>query len=229
MNVEDFGQDVIPSDFSEKDMLDWIFARQHQLMDKYMPIEKQNGLLISEDCPVNIHDRFGQARLKDFFWRTLEELGEADEAFEKHGNTVTTHSLEELADALHFLVETYLLAGITPTKILAKLSLTGDVAEYDLDKDKLEALYSYRTPCFGFSSGCWGVARAIADASNFLKQRPWKQTHQLTDVTRFEDTLVHALPRLMNLFSFAGLGAKEVFTMYFKKSEVNKFRINSNY
>ena len=61
-------------------LLKQIFDRQKELMDKYHYIEERSGLLQTADCPVNLDDRRGQARIKDFSWRVTEELGEALDA-----------------------------------------------------------------------------------------------------------------------------------------------------
>ena len=50
----------------EGDKLEAIFNRQEELMSKYHDIEKRSGLLQTEDCPVNLDDKRGQARIKDF-------------------------------------------------------------------------------------------------------------------------------------------------------------------
>lgn len=101
------------------DMLQMIFSRQKHLMEKYHHIEKKNGLLQTEDCPVNIDDNKGQARLKDFSWRITEELGEAMNCLKNkpwkqtHMATDETHYREELIDALHFFVELFILSGMS--------------------------------------------------------------------------------------------------------------------
>ena len=64
----------------EGDLLKAIFDRQKSLMGKYHDIELKSGLLQTEDCPVNLDDKRGQARIKDFSWRVTEELGEALDA-----------------------------------------------------------------------------------------------------------------------------------------------------
>ena len=100
------------------DKLDLIFSRQRELMEKYHEIEKANGLLQTEDVPVNIHDAAGQARLKDFAWRVTEELGEAMNTLKnkpwKQSQMLTdeTHYLEEIADAFHFFIELCILSGL---------------------------------------------------------------------------------------------------------------------
>lgn len=74
MNVKNAPQEQI-----QGDMLVAIFNRQQELMEKYHDIEKNIGLMQTEDCPVNLHDKRGQARLKDFAWRATEEVAEAME------------------------------------------------------------------------------------------------------------------------------------------------------
>ena len=63
------------------DKLEAIFARQKELMEKYHDIELRSGLMQTEDCPVNLDDKRGQARIKDFAWRVIEEVGEALDAY----------------------------------------------------------------------------------------------------------------------------------------------------
>lgn len=57
----------------------------------------------TEDCPVNLDDKRGQARIKDFSWRITEEIGEALDAMENESALLHFH--EELVDGLHFLTE----------------------------------------------------------------------------------------------------------------------------
>jgi len=221
MNVDDIKDDVIPTDFSERNRLEWIFHRQHELMKKYVPIEKHNGLCHTDDCPVNLNDRFGQARLKDFFWRVTEEITEAVQAEVDHPD-IETHKLEELADALHFLVETMLLAGITPKQIISSH------IDQEVNEDYLAVMcgvISTQTPAYA----PYSVIHEIGCASNCLKQRPWKNTHQLVDRDRFYGHMTSAFWFMIQLFVASGLGADEIFRMYYLKSEVNKFRQRSGY
>lgn len=216
MNVDDITSDVIPTDFSEKDRLDLIFERQHALSQRYIPIEVKNKLRHTTDCPVDLHDRHGQAQLKDFFWRVTEELTEACEANRVHPD-LKSHVLEELADALHFLVEAHLLAGIKPGEVLEEFG-----------ECKLISMVEWADE-IALEPGCFEVIYLIGAASNCLKQRPWKQTHQLVDVPKFMSYLKGTIPALIAVFVNEGLDADEIFRMYWKKSEVNKFRQRSNY
>lgn len=219
MNVDDINE--VPVDFSKRDRLGQIFDRQHSLMEKYIPIEVRNGLCLTQSCPVDLHDRFGQARLKDFFWRCTEELTEACEAAIIH-NDIPSHTKEELADALHFLVEACLLAD-----------LTGDRLFFGLEPDALVELHEIQQnalhPNSTIDSLCFDVIYYLGCASNCLKNRPWKQNHQLVDTDKFYAYLREAFFRMIRVFAFVGMDADHIFNMYYRKSEVNKFRQRSNY
>jgi hypothetical protein len=235
VNVDDILDAEVPTDFSKHDRLDLIFMRQHELMKKYLPIEERNGLLICKDVPVDIDDRFGQSRLKDFFWRVTEELTEAVDAARVHGH-IPNHTFEEMADALHFLVEALILSGISAGGFPAK-RWDATTHEYEADDgDKLFALYErkigwHRDPGFEplLENYIYEVIHAIGCASNCLKQRPWKQTHQKTDWPKYREWIIKALEVLIVTFRYLGVGPNGIFSMYWKKSEVNKFRQRSNY
>lgn len=236
VNINDFDKSVVPTVTSDKDMLDLIFDAQREHTSKYIPIEVRNNLCWDPSVPVEIDSGRGQARLKDFFYRTIEELTEADQARDLH-ITLVAHVIEELGDALHFLVETYILAGMSPQDVVDELVAQDFLTVDKLAADKLVSLYPSAQPGTGnypfgvmFQLGCWGVVRSLGDAGNFLKQKPWKQTHQYTDVKRFRATLSWGLPRLLGLCHTLGASAEDVFEVYFKKTAVNKFRRDeSNY
>lgn len=100
-----------------------IFDHQRELMEKYHEIEKRNGLLQTEEVPVDLDDSRGQARLKDFAWRVTEELGEAMNCLKNkpwkqtHILTDTDHYEEEISDAFHFFIELCLLSGIDENRL----------------------------------------------------------------------------------------------------------------
>ena len=219
MNVDDINE--VPVDFSERDRLEQIFDRQHSLMEKYIPIEVRNGLCDTPDCPVDLHDRFGQARLKNFFWRCTEELTEACEAALIH-EEIPSHTKEELADALHFLVEACLLADLTGDKLFFGLESDALVELHDIQQHALK-------PGATLDGLCFDVIYYLGCASNCLKNRPWKQNHQLVDTQKFYSYLREAFFRMIRVFAFVGMDADHIFNMYYRKSEVNKFRQRSNY
>jgi NTP pyrophosphatase (non-canonical NTP hydrolase) len=208
-------------------MLTEIFEKQASLMEKYHHIEKANGLLICEDNPINIHDKKGQLRLKDFFWRVTEEVGEALEALDAEDYD---HFYEELADALHFLVEACILAG----------GLRSDI---EFQKDGLVEIFNRVSTDFN-ADGLYMLTedgrryvyyramifiRDIGLVGNCLKNKPWKQTHILTDEDKFHKCLWTAFVSFIALCEIAGFTAEGLYNMYFRKNEVNKFRQRSGY
>jgi len=223
--------DVEKSDLPEGDKLEAMFDRQRELMEKYHEIEKSNGLLQTEDIPVNINDAFGQARLKDFAWRITEELGEAMEAMDKHSE-IPEHAKEEIADALHFLIEFTILTGETSRFI----SFCTPRPETEDTVDNLDYLFSISAikheDCFGvYSIGEWValVVRYLSQACNCLKNKPWKQSHMLTDAQVFYQNLLKTWVSFIALCLALEMGSEKLFALYFGKSDVNKFRQRSNY
>lgn len=120
VNVTNFSS-IIP----EGDMLETIFKRQQELIDKYHPIEEENAGHSLPHAPVDINTHAGQARLKDFAWRVTEELGEAMNCLknkpwkQSHMITDEIHYREELADAFHFMIELFVLSGFDATSLTA--------------------------------------------------------------------------------------------------------------
>lgn len=180
-----------------------IFQRQRELMDKYHHIEAVNGLMQTGRVPVDIDCRFGQARLKDFAWRVTEELAESWEAV---ANNEQLHAQEECADALHFMVELCHLSNVGPY---------GVIPMHD---------------AFGLPSAApFLTVYNLGLAMNCLKNKPWKQTHVPTDRQKYETLVVEAFKCLCQYAKMLELTPETLHDMYFRKSNVNKFRVESNY
>jgi hypothetical protein len=235
VNIKDFEN----PDQGAGDKLIQIFNRQKELIQKYHPIEEKNGLLLTKDIPVNIHDNKGQARLKDFAWRVTEELGEALGALSEHPDLID-HYNEEIADALHFLVEFTILSGTSEEE------LTAGLKEWVLNfanpecSDHLEYIYEFamanmilddiasrneaKLICY---TGL--VIRELSMTCNTLKNKAWKQTSMLTDLKEFKSRLEFVWVNFIKLCLCANISPSHLFNLYFRKSEVNKFRIRSQY
>ena len=234
VNVADIKVEEIPTPvIGESDMLDLMFKRQHELAIKYLPIEGANGLLQTEDMPVDIDDRRGQARLKDYAWRVQEELYEATDALVQHPDN-PEHFLEEMIDSIHFFIELNILCGIGPQQIkeyyeipegVDKLSYLEGVSKGLSISENIDIKYIPDALLIYTHIG-----QGVGNAMNKLKNKPWKQTHMVTDKQAFMDAI---LPSWIGYFKVLsekhGLSAQDIFTLYFKKSEVNKFRIRSQY
>ena len=200
---------------TNKEPLKAIFERQKELMVKYHDIELKSGLLQTEDCPVNLDDKRGQARIKDFSWRITEEIGEALDAItNESGESALLHFHEELIDGLHFLTEMSILTGYDITKdyTLSDLINLGTVrSSYTLND-----LVSDHVMYLGMMCNC-------------LKNKPWKQTMMKTNKENFYNHLKLVWINYMAILTSQDLTEEEITDIYLRKSQVNQFRQRSNY
>lgn len=208
MNIYDF-----PSEFTEEHvpkMFEYVFIRQKELMEKYREIESENGFHYPESLLVNIDDRFDQTLLKNMAWRTIEEIGESLEAFYKEEDD-PIHAKEELTDGLHFITELLILSGFD----------YGDVKKItETDENEIEwAILEDLISSFVVNLGT---------AMNCLKLKPWKQTHVKTDKELYKTKILLAYDTYIKLM-LKMMSPLEILNIYFSKSNVNKFRIRSNY
>lgn len=192
-------------------LLKQIFDRQRELMDKYHYIEERSGLLQTADCPVNLDDRRGQARIKDFSWRVTEELGEALDAL---GQDDMEHFAEELVDGLHFLTELTILAGLGWDDLLSLVKMYNNAASSAPD---------------GLDQRVYDYVEGIGMMCNCLKNKPWKQSMMQTDRVAFFAKLHLVWMRYIAIMETAFESPEDIVSVYLKKSQVNKFRQRSNY
>lgn len=75
----------------------------------------------------------------------------------------------------------------------------------------------------------WRITEEIGEAMNCLKNKPWKQTHMETDVPHYQEELADAFHFFIELLILSGIDAEKMYDLYFRKSEVNKFRQESKY
>lgn len=205
------------------DKLVAIFNRQKELMNKYHDIEARSGLMQTEECPVNLDSKYGQARIKDFSWRITEEVGEALDAI--YGDDDIEHFQEELVDGLHFLTELTILAGFEANDI-AKL-VVKDITSGD---DLLSSMYAYvHLEEQNLSFAVTTLIRRLGMMCNTLKNKPWKQSHIKTDKKVFKERLGEVWGIYIYILSTTLDSADSIADIYFKKSQVNKFRQRSNY
>ena len=200
---------------TNKESLRAIFDRQKELMEKYHDIEFRSGLMQTEDCPVNLDDKRGQARIKDFSWRITEEIGEALDAIENEsGESALLHFHEELVDGLHFLTEMTILTGY-------------DLPEYTTLKDLIEE-GSYRD-CYSLNDLVSDHVMYLGMMCNCLKNKPWKQSMMKTNKENFYKHLELVWVNYIAILTSQDLTEQEILDIYFRKSQVNKFRQRSNY
>lgn len=200
---------------TNKESLRAIFDRQKELMEKYHDIEFKSGLMQTEDCPVNLDDKRGQARIKDFSWRITEEVGEALDAItNESGESALLHFHEELVDGLHFLTEMTILTGY-------------DLPEYTTLKDLIEE-GSYRD-CYTLNDLVSDHVMYLGMMCNCLKNKPWKQSMMKTNKENFYKHLKLVWSNYVVILTSQDLTEEEITDLYLRKSQVNQFRQRSNY
>lgn len=200
MNINDFKSEEFTPNWLEQ-----IFEKQTALIEKYAEIE---GM---PEWPVSIHTKVGQRWIKDFLWRTTEELAESYEAYAMDGNKV--HTIEELIDALHFFVELIILAG----------------KDWTWAREQLDTATPVPINMDGKPSAYWQVSYYLGLVGNTLKNKPWKQTEMPTDEEKFYGNLGKAFKSLFECLKAQGADEKVVFDYYCRKNQVNQFRQRSNY
>lgn len=200
MNINDIEKpEDVPQDFDT--VIRAIFEKQKEIALKYAEIEGMGDLL--QTTETNLDTAKGQKWIKDFAWRVTEELAEAFESIEHRD-----HFVEELIDGLHFLTELSIIANFPLEKI---------------DEENLN-IHGYR-----FRDDAWTIVYNLGLMCNCLKNKPWKQSQMLTDRIKFENLLRHVWFEYLGLLKSFNLSYGDIFIYYFKKNEVNKFRIRSKY
>jgi len=207
MNINDVNLDRAPNSIVE------LFEYQQILITKYDQIENEVlGMPIVPKPPYNLDDPRVQYRIKDMFWRVTEELAEAVEC-----QPDRLHVVEEVMDALHFLVEgAGILTSMNPEDVQNCLR---DVHNDPVPVDSV-----------GLDAAAWSVVYYLGLAANCLKNKPHKQTQVPTDKDRFYSLLLDAWHALFKLMLIElRLEPKEMYEYYAKKWDVNKWRQNTRY
>lgn len=228
MNIDDFKNVELPADGNT---IQAIFDKQEFLIAKYEPMEARNGAIVPER-PWHIDDKFVQMRIKDMFWRFTEEICEAIEFDETTNlNSWKTrwdhdhhlrHFFEEMVDALHFLVEASIIAGLEVASIRDLYSMV-------LQSNGLKDPASVAMPTSQLRARCMALIKPMGLAANCLKNKPWKNTHMATDQAKFKSLMYDIWQEYFMLMADLGMGPNDLYVLYVKKNEVNKFRQNSNY
>lgn len=144
----------------------------------------------------------------------------------QHTLTLTTNTLHKAGMIGYNMLKVDNGSEVT-TPVLNLLTLL------DSDKDtsliKGGSLYS-SSSYLEMKSNMWDVVYHLNIARNYLKNKPWKQSQMMTNESAFQEELVKAFIKLIGYFYTLWLNnLEDIYTLYFKKQRVNKFRIHSNY
>lgn len=208
MNISDVKIDH--SQYKNKDRLQVIFQKQDELRQLFgVPI-------LNLDVPAD------QSLAREFAWNTIEEISEALEVVT--GSRNREHIKDEVADALSFYVELFIMCGISADDLKCSHTGSGDELEnwFSIDKGNPKYRPFLRNEHSTF-------VEKLALAINKLKNRKWRKTNIQTNVFAFRRDLYMTFLSFTRLVRLFGLTADDMFLAYIRKVEVNKFRIESNY
>lgn len=75
----------------------------------------------------------------------------------------------------------------------------------------------------------WDVCYHLGVARNYLKNKPWKQSGELTDEVPFISEVILGFLSYMGYLSYMGFTPESLYSLYWRKNQVNQFRIKSKY
>lgn len=75
----------------------------------------------------------------------------------------------------------------------------------------------------------WQVAYHLGVARNYLKNKPWKQTGELSDEVHFREEVIVGFIKYMGYLHVMGFTPKTLYNLFWRKHCVNEFRIKSGY
>jgi hypothetical protein len=217
-------------DIDPKEYLPLMLERQQELWEKYKDIE----LDLPQDLGLDVNLYATQVIVKDFLWRITEEIAEALECEEFSNLTEgevkehhSVHLIEELSDAMHFMLELMLIADVEPSTWLLEDAFTKSKVQTPVISENEVTAYE-ETP-LSFKAACLRTFTWLGLSGNTLKNRPWKQTAVETDILLFDENIRKAFNSLVGCFDAAKVTPKGLFMSYMAKSEINKVRQAEKY
>lgn len=128
--------------------------------------------------------------------------------------------LEEMGDKLEFLLRTQYDAEAEYLDIEQDLGYQVPLLPLDVN-NRFAQQY--------FKNGVYRCIEELSETTNCLRNREHTQTEYATDEEHFIEELSDSFHYFLRLFWLLGLDADDVVKLYFKKSEVNKFRRETKY
>lgn len=194
MNISEITIDY--SEFKDRDLIDVVFEKQRKLMNYY------NIMHIDLDIPRD------QQEVRATAWNIIEEIGETLEA------ESAEHTLDEIADAMHFYIEFLIMSGLTSTDVKNEI---GGLKQQHASKKTI------------INENLAEFVEALALTVNTLKNRKWRKTNLMTEKLTYMNRAVKTIQPFFKLILSFGVTYDEVIDAYLRKNHVNLFRVKSKY
>ena len=190
-----------------------IFAAQALLKGQFDFIENQT-MGTPFEVSIDICSYRGAARIREMAGRVSEEVGEI-----LMSNTPEDR-VEEIGDALHFLIELFLTLELSHEYVCKRCEDPGD-------HDSLDCAFS-RAGYESMQGGNWIWEEFFAALwvwMNRLKTKPWKLNPKSTDVEEFKVRSRAIFIHFIQCCITDNISAQELYDAYFKKHSTNLSRI----
>lgn len=178
---------------------------------QFIEYEKIEGIDNWKEYSFSIDCSQDQLKFKDMLQiRCIEELTEATHALDNE-----EHFYEEVTDSLNFFLSAYIMLDVDFNKLENPENiLTGHRCVWSHSQIKL--LF-------------YNIVDDIGDLCNLLKNRPWSQSNYLVSMYDFDIRLNKLWKTYWSVLSDLGLDKEDIFNMFEKKYQVNKWRIKTGY
>ena len=182
---------------------------------QFLEYEKIEGIDNWKEYDFSIDCSQDQMKFKDMLQiRCIEELTEATHAMDNED-----HFWEEITDSINFFLSAYCMLGVDFNQFESAediLNGFGIRAFEDIDYDMCSKFFYH-------------IVDDIGDLCNLLKNRPWAQSNYLVSMYDFDKRLKKLWITFWERMGVLGLKPKQLFELFERKYEVNRFRIKSGY
>ena len=98
-----------------------------------------------------------------------------------------------------------------------------------IDLNNLPIIFSKTVTTIVFPQLAWLCTYHLQLARNSLKNKPWKQTEMVTDQDNLRSEIVASFIYFLGVCKSLGLDLPSLYHLYYRKNQINHFRIKSNY
>lgn len=188
---------------------------------QFIEYEKIEGIDNWKKYDFSIDCSDDQMKFKDMLQiRFIEELTEATLAINE-----PEHFLEEITDALNFLLSSYLMIlgpsikekMVSPEIILNRI------------KNPLKLNYLLKFQQSKIKAYFYTLVEDVGSLCNLLKNRPWAQSNFLVSMEDFNERLKILWRDFWLTMKLFGLDCNTIYELFERKYLVNKWRIKTGY
>jgi len=186
---------------------------------QFLLYESLEGIDDWEEYNFSIDCSEDQLKFKDMLQiRFIEELTEASIAL----NETEEHFWEEIGDSINFFLSSYIMLGVD----FNSLSDPTDLLYKDLNKSNgvME-----KPDIFRYSINAYRVIEKVGYLCNLLKNRQWAQSNYLVSLFDFDERLSDLWDEFWRFLGRMKVQPEDVFEMFWRKYQVNLFRIKTGY